>query len=54
MRWAGHVARTRKKKNAHVVLCGNLKERDSLKDRIGWGDVIKTNLKNTVGRFVLE
>jgi len=51
MRWAGHVARARERKNAYMVLRGNLKETDSLEDRIRWDDNIKMNLKYTVGGF---
>lgn len=51
---AGHVARTRERKNAYMVLWGSLKERESLEDRIRWDDVITTNLKNTVGGLGLD
>jgi hypothetical protein len=38
MRWAGHVARTREKRNAYRILVGKPKERDHWEDKNvgGW------------------
>jgi hypothetical protein len=54
MRWVGHAARTRERKNAYMVLWGNLKETESLEARIRWDENIKTNIKNTMGGFGLD
>jgi len=33
MRWAGHVARMRQRRDVYIVVLGNLRERDHLDDR---------------------
>jgi hypothetical protein len=47
MRWAGHVTRMEKKRNAYRILLGNLKIKRPLGSlRHGWVDNIKMDLRN--------
>jgi hypothetical protein len=46
MRWAGHVARTGEKRNAHRILVGKLEGKRPLgRPRRGWVDNIKRDLR---------
>jgi hypothetical protein len=46
MRWAGHVARMREKRNAYRILMGNPEGKSSLgRPRRRWVDNIKKNLR---------
>jgi hypothetical protein len=49
MKWAGHVARMGKKRNAYRILMGKPEGRRPLrKPRSGWGDNIKMDLREMV------
>jgi hypothetical protein len=49
MRWAGHVARMRKKRNVYRLLLGEPEEKRPLgRPRCGWMDNIKMNILEIV------